>query len=72
MRVFDLHCDTIDSLAYADRGPFSEFVQGARGGDLVHNGIQLAADRMPCSWCQCYAIWVPDDLSAFGMTPLEF
>ena len=72
MRVFDLHCDTIDSLAYADRGPFSEFVKGARGGDLVHNAIQLAADRMPCPWCQCYAIWVPDDLDAFGMTPLEF
>ena len=72
MRVFDLHCDTIDSLAYASYGAFSEYVQGAAGGDLVHNGIQLAADRMPCPWCQCYAVWVPDDLSAFGKTPLEF
>ncbi len=72
MRVFDLHCDTIDSLAYADYGAFSEYVQGARGGDLVHNSIQLAADRIPCPWCQCYAIWVPDDLAAFGMTALEF
>ena len=72
MRVFDLHCDTIDSLAFADYGPFSEFVQGASGGDLVSNGIQLAADRMPCPWCQCYAVWVPDDLGTFDMTPLEF
>ena len=64
--------DTIDSLAYADYGAFSEYVQGARGGDLVHNSIQLAADRIPCPWCQCYAIWVPDDLAAFGMTALEF
>ena len=42
------------------------------GGDLVHNGIQLAADRMPCPWCQCYAVWVPDDLAPFGMDALEF
>ena len=72
MRVFDLHCDTIDSLAFADYGAFSEYVQGACGGDLVHNSIQLAADRMPCPWCQCYAIWVPDDLTPFGMSALEF
>ena len=72
MRVFDLHCDTIDSLVYADRGFFAEFMDGKGSGDLVHNDIQLAADRMPCPWCQCYAVWVPDDLSAFDMTALEF
>ena len=72
MRIFDLHCDTIDSLAFADYGAFSEYVQGARGGNLAHNSIQLAADRMSCPWCQCYAIWVPDDPAPFGMGALEF
>ena len=72
MRVFDLHCDTIDSLTFANYGVFSEYVQGAAGGDLVHNSIQLATDRMGCPWCQCYAVWVPDDLSSFGMSALEF
>ncbi|MBP3893485.1 MAG: membrane dipeptidase [Atopobiaceae bacterium] len=72
MRVFDLHCDTIDTLTYANQGFFSEFVKPGQTGDLVHNGIQLAADRMPCPWCQCYAVWIPDDLSSFGMTALEF
>lgn len=72
MRVFDLHCDTIDSLAFADYGAFSEYVKGGLRGDLAHNQIALSADRMPCPWCQCYAIWMPDDLSTFGMTELEF
>ena len=72
MRVFDLHCDTIDSLTFAEYGAFSEYVQGAQGGDLVHNSIQLAADRMGCPWCQCYAVWVPDDLTSFGMDALTF
>ncbi len=72
MRVFDLHCDTIDSLAFSSYGAFSEYVQGARGGDLVHNSIQLAANRMPCPWCQCYAVWVPDNLDPFGMDALTF
>ena len=72
MRVFDLHCDTIDSLTFADHGAFSEYVKGASGGDLAHNGIALAADRMPCPWCQCYAVWVPDDLAAFDMSATEF
>ena len=72
MRVFDLHCDTVDALAFTDHGFFAEFMNGAHGGDLTHNALQLAADRMPYPWCQCYAIWVPDDLQSFGMTPLEF
>lgn len=72
MRLFDLHCDTIDSLAFADYGAFSEYVKGARGGDLVYNRINLAADRVPCPWAQCYAVWVPDDLGPFGMDALSF
>lgn len=72
MRVFDLHCDTIDALVFAGRGVFSEYVKGDAGGDLVHNDIALAADRVPCPWCQCYAVWVPDDLTTFDLSPVAF
>lgn len=72
MRVFDLHCDTIDSLVYPNLKCFAEFFHGEHVGDLASNNIQLAADRMPCPWCQCYAIWVPDDLSEDGMDAHEF
>jgi membrane dipeptidase len=72
--VFDLHCDTLDALALAEGGA------GARlglswhdvEGDLAHNNLALAADRMaPMRWCQCYAVFLPDELAA-GVTPLEF
>ena len=65
MRVFDLHCDTIDSLAFADYGPFSEFVQGASGGDLVSNGIQeirengFGRDNIPAMMAAVVAVSVP-------------
>ena len=72
MRVFDLHCDTIDTLAFPNLSCFAGFVRPEQTGDLVRNGIQLAAERMPCPWCQCYAIWIPDNLSSDGMTALEF
>jgi len=72
MRVFDLHCDTVDTLAYSGLDCFADYMPACEGGDLVHNDIQIATDRMPCPWCQCYAIFVPDDLSTTGMTPLEF
>ena len=72
MRVFDLHCDTIDSLVYKGIGFFAEFLRNKQGGDLVSNDLQLAADRMPCPWCQCYAVWVPDDLASLGLTAPEF
>ena len=72
MRVFDLHCDTIDALAYADAAYFRPFMAEREGGTLTHNDIQLAADRMDSPWCQCYAIFVPDDLSDLRSSPLEF
>ncbi len=72
MRVFDLHCDTIDSLAFSDYGYFAEFMRDKQGGDLARNDVQLSADRMPCPWCQCYAVWVPDELDSLGMTAPEF
>ena len=72
MRVFDLHCDTIDALAYADAAYFRPFMAEKRGGTLSSNDIQLSADRMGSPWCQCYAIFVPDDLNDLKVTPLEF
>lgn len=72
MRVFDLHCDTIDALAYADVNPFRPFMAEKQGGTLSHNDIQLAADRTGCPWCQCFAIFVPDDLTCLNLTAYEF
>lgn len=66
LRVFDLHCDTLDALAMSDTGPYAD-LGVAKGGTLGHNGLQLSADRLGgMAWCQCLAIWVPDDLH--GMT----
>ena len=63
-KVFDLHCDTIDALAMRDCMPFAGG-RGAIQGDMASNNLQLALDRMQAvgPWCQCYAVWVPDDLS---------
>lgn len=72
MRIFDLHCDTIDALAYADVPYFRPFMADKQGGTLSHNDIQLAADRTGCPWCQCFAIYVPDDLTALDLTAHEF
>lgn len=70
IKVFDLHCDTIDALAFGDSGPFVGFA--STEGDLVRNRLALGIDRMQTvgPWCQCYAIWVPDQLSE--LTPLQF
>lgn len=70
IKVFDLHCDTIDALAFGDSGPFVGFA--STEGDLIHNQLALSVERMRSvgSWCQCYAIWVPDQLQE--LTPLQF
>lgn len=73
MRVFDLHCDTIDRLgmtrhpAYAPEAPADAPV----GESLVSNHAALAAERMMGAggaeaWCQCYAVWVPDRCDPAG------
>ena len=62
LRVFDLHCDTLDALAMNDTGPYAD-LGIANGGTLGHSGLQLSGDRLAgMAWCQCLAIWVPDDL----------
>lgn len=76
LRVFDLHCDTLDSLCMRDVEPFAMQLSNTVGGDMVENDLALAAGRMakaaPGGWTQCYAVWVPDDLSHTPYTPLEF
>lgn len=77
LKVFDLHCDTLDALSMRGVEPFASQC-GAAGlapsDDLAHSSLQLAADRMAAAgqWCQCFAVWVPDDLSATGLTPHGF
>ncbi len=75
IRIFDLHCDTLDSLSMHDVEPFSRSASNVReGDDLAHNSLQLSLERMAQagSWCQCFAVWVPDDLSKTGLKPHEF
>ena len=72
--VFDLHCDTLDALALAQEGAGERLGLSWSGveGDLAHNNLALAADRMAqMRWCQCYAVFLPDELPA-GVAPLEF
>ncbi len=76
MRFFDLHCDTVDSLAMKQEPSPLEFFDQFAEGDLQHNNLHLSGDRMqeaaPDGWCQCYAVWVPDDLKPLGLTPRQF
>jgi membrane dipeptidase len=70
LRVFDLHCDTIDALALAGTDAFSSILTTHPVGDMASNNLQLAARRMRAvaHWCQCYAAWIPDDARAAGLT----
>lgn len=75
IRVFDLHCDTLDTLCFPDQDYLSAHAPTIPAdADLAKNPLQLSADRMREAgrWCQCYAVWVPDDLSGMGLTPHEF
>lgn len=71
MKVFDLHCDTIDALAMSDVEPYSSFGTHVTG-DLWNNDLALAGSRMHevGPWCQCFAIWIPDRLTS--ISPLQF
>lgn len=76
MRIFDLHCDTVDALALRDvSATFSDQLGNATTGDLADNSLHLAGNRMRAvsdGWAQCYAVWVPDDLTGTGLSPLGF
>lgn len=74
MKAFDLHCDTLDALAMRDSGPWAEQAASSEG-DLVHNNLALDTSRMAeaGAWAQCFAVFVPDDLSGYpGLDPLAF
>ena len=66
IRVFDLHCDTLDRLALG--GEFAEPGQDplvdAPPASLRTNSAHISLDHMrDFDWCQCFAVFIPDDLS---------
>ncbi len=54
MYLFDLHCDTLTRLHTGER---------LKPGDnrLCSNHAHLALERMGQGWCQCFAIFLPDE-----------
>lgn len=70
LRVFDLHCDTLDRLALSGDpgvpGGFAEHdaaIPRSRMSSLVDNAAHVSLARTaPFSWCQCFAVFVPDQL----------
>lgn len=75
VRIFDLHCDTLDRLALHACHPEAGFMAQDAAfpaelmNSLEHNACYIALDRMRAAayeWCQCFACFVPD-----GLTPDE-
>lgn len=70
LRVFDLHCDTLDRLALSGDpgvpGGFAEHdaaIPRSRMSSLADNAAHVSLARSaPFSWCQCFAVFVPDQL----------
>ena len=70
LKVFDLHCDTLDRLALSGDptvpGGFFEHDAGvprARMSRLDDNDAHISLARMArFDWCQCFAVFVPDEL----------
>lgn len=69
-KVFDLHCDTLDRLALSGDptvpGGFYEHNAGVprdRMSRLDDNDAHISLARMArFDWCQCFAVYVPDEL----------
>lgn len=69
-KVFDLHCDTLDRLALSGDptvpGGFYEHDAGVprdRMSRLDDNDANISLARMArFDWCQCFAVYVPDEL----------
>lgn len=68
IRVFDLHCDTLDRLSLSTFEPDNSFARhdgGMRPGaerSLRSNDCHLALDRMASfAWTQCFAVFIPDE-----------
>jgi len=71
LRIFDLHCDTLDRLALRDSSVYpgfakqntSEGISPARMSSLFNNDAHVSLARMSnYAWCQCFAVFVPDVL----------
>lgn len=70
LRVFDLHCDTLDRLALHENGEavFSymegdNLIPHARMSSLLSNDAHISLERTAAfDWCQCFAVFIPDDL----------
>ena len=68
-RVFDLHCDTLDRLAFhgdpSVPGGFAAHdarIPAARMSSLADNDAHVSLSRTePFAWCQCFAAFVPDE-----------
>lgn len=74
LRVFDLHCDTLDRLALsgdpAAPGGFYEHdrrVPRARMSRLADNDAHISLARTAAfRWTQCFAVFVPDEVRGDG------
>ena len=72
LRVFDLHCDTLDRLVLVhDADNLGGFAAQFAGGNLdrmqtlAENDAHISLDQLgKYAWCQCFAIFVPDELDA--------
>ena len=71
MRVFDLHCDTLDRLALHGEAGGAAFgymegdssIPHARMSSLLSNDAHISLERTAqFNWCQCFAVFVPDEL----------
>lgn len=70
LRVFDLHCDTLDRLAlHGEEGAAFAYLEGderiphARMSSLADNDAHISLSRTArFNWCQCFAVFIPDDL----------
>lgn len=68
LRVFDLHCDTLDRIAFhgdpTAPGGFAEHDAGVPAGrmaSLADNDAHVSLARTAgFAWCQCFAAFVPD------------
>ena len=70
LRVFDLHCDTLDRLAFHGDptvpGGFAAHdapIPAARMSSLADNDAHISLARTaPFAWCQCFAAFIPDEV----------
>lgn len=59
MRFFDLHCDTLYRTV-------------TESGSLNYNRFEISVDKASYldEWIQCFAVWIPDDISKSEILPL--